>query len=67
MLETGKNRPALPVLYCVPIIAHRYYSVPIFILDRPFVSIGTDFFRYDIHNREGLESSDSESDTRRIG
>ena len=67
MWETGKNRPALRVLYYVPIIAHRYYSVPIFILDRPSVSNETDFFRYDIQNREGLESSDSESDTRRIG
>ena len=34
---------------------------------RPSVSIGTDFFRHDFHNGEGLERSDSESDTRRIG
>ena len=40
-------------------IPDRYGSVS--------VSIGTDFFRHDFRNREGLERSDSESDTRRIG
>ena len=48
-------------------MSDRYRSVPIFISDRPSVSIGTDFFRHYFHNGEGLERSDSESDTRRIG
>ena len=42
-------------------------SVPIFISDGPSVSTGTYFFRHDFCNGEGLERSDSESDTRRIG
>ena len=54
-------------LYYVSIIPDRYCSVPIFISDRPSVSIGTYFFRHDFRNGEGLERSDSESDTRRIG
>ena len=37
------------------------------ISDRPSVSIGMDFFWYNFHNGEGLERSDSESDTKRIG
>ena len=52
--------------YYVSIIPDRYRSVPIFISDRPSVSIGTDFLRHDFRNGEGLERSDSESDTRRI-
>ena len=55
------------VLYYVSIIPDRYGSVPIFISDRPSVSIGTYFFRHDFRYGEGLEHSDSESDTRRIG
>ena len=47
-------------------LRNGYRSVPIFISDRPSVSIGTDFFWHDFHNGEGLERSDSESDTRRI-
>ena len=54
-------------LYYVCIIPDRYGSVPILISDRPSVSIGTYFFRHDFRNGEGLERSDSESDTRRIG
>ena len=50
----------------VSIIPDRYRSVPIFISDKPSVSIGTEFFRHDFHNREGLERSDPESDSRRI-
>ena len=53
--------------YTVSIILDRYGSVPIFIWDRPSVSIGTYFFRHDFGNGEGLERSDSESDTKRIG
>ena len=60
------NSTALLNTYYVSIIPDRYRSVPIFISDRPSVSIGTDFFRHDFHNGEGLERSDSESDTRRI-
>ena len=51
----------------VSIIPDRYRSVPVFISDRLSVSIGTYFFRHDFCNGEGLERSDSESDTRRIG
>ena len=51
-------------LYYVSIIPDRYRSVPIFRLS---VSIGTDFFWHDFRNGEGLERSNSESDTRRIG
>ena len=58
---------SLVLLYYVSVIPDRYRSVPIFISDRPSVSIGTDFFRHDFHNGVGLERSDSESDTRRIG
>ena len=45
---------------------HCYRSVTTFISDRPSVSITTDFLRYDFRNGEGLERSDSESDTRLI-
>ena len=55
------------VLYYVSIIPDRYHCVPIFISDRPSVSIRADFLRHDFRNGEGLERSDSESDTRRIG
>ena len=48
-------------------IPDRYGTVPIFISNRLSVSIGTYFFQHDFRNREGLERSDSESDTRRIG
>ena len=51
----------------VSIIRDCYRSVPIFISDRAFVSIGTDFSRHYFHSGEGLERSNSESDTRRIG
>ena len=54
-------------LYYVSIIPDRNRSVSIFISDRPFFSIGADFFRHDFRKGEGLERSDSESDTRRIG
>ena len=54
-------------LYYVSMIPDRYHSVTIFILDRLSVSIGTDFFRHDFRNEEGLECSDSKSDTRCIG
>ena len=54
-------------LYYVSIIPDPYRSVPNFITERRSVSIGTDFFRHDFHNGEGLERSDSESDTRRVG
>ena len=54
-------------LYYVSIILDCYRSVPMFIPDRPSVSIGMDFFRHDFHNGEGLERSDSDSDPRRIG
>ena len=53
--------------YYVSIIPDRSASIPIFISDKPSVSIGTYFFRHDFPNGEGLERSDSESDTRRIG
>ena len=53
--------------YYVSIIPDRYRSVPVFISDRPSVSIGTDLFRHDFCNGEGLERSDSESGTKRIG
>ena len=53
-------------LYYVFIIPDRYLSIPIFISDMFSVSIGTDFFRLDFRNGEGLEHSDSGSDTRRI-
>ena len=53
--------------YTVSIIPDRYRSVPIYISDRPSVSIGTDFFRHDFHKGEGLERSDSESDKRHMG
>ena len=50
--------------YCyVSIKPNRYRSLPIFMSDRPSVSI----FWHDFHNGEWLESSDSPSDTRRIG
>ena len=49
------------------IIPDRYRSVPIFISDKPSVPIGTDVFRHDFRNGEGLEHTDSESDTGRIG
>ena len=45
----------------------RHRSVPIFILDRPSVSIRTDFLRHDFRNGGELERSDFECDTRRIG
>ena len=35
-------------------ILDRYRSVPVFISDRPFVFVGTDFFRHDFHNGEVL-------------
>ena len=62
----------LPVTTCflenfVSTIPDRYGSVPIFLLDRPSVSIGTDFFRQDFCNGEGLERSGSENDTRSTG
>ena len=50
----------------VSIIPDPHHSVTIFISDRLSVSIGTNFFRHDFHNGEGLERSDSESGTRRI-
>ena len=52
--------------YSVSIIPDRYHSVPMFISDRPSVSIEMDFFRHDFHNGEGLERCNSENDTRRI-
>ena len=54
-------------LYYVSIVPDRYRSVPVFISARSSVSIGTDFLRHDFCNEEGLERSDSESHTRRIG
>ena len=54
-------------LYYVSITPDRYRSVLIFISDRPSLSIGTYSFRHDFRKGEGLERSDSESDTRRIG
>ena len=65
VLDAIKNIPMH--LYYVSIIPDRYGSVPFSISDRPTVSIGTYFFRHDFRNGEGLEHSDSESDTRRIG
>ena len=35
-------------------IPDHYRSVLVFISDRPFVFIGTDFFRHDFHNGEVL-------------
>ena len=63
-----KNSPNafLLNLYYISIIPDRYRSVPTFISDRPSVSIETDLFRYVFNNGEGLERSDTESDTRRI-
>ena len=58
---------SLVLLYYVSVIPDRYRPVPVFISDRPSVSIRTDFFRHDFHNEVGLERSDSESDKRRIG
>ena len=55
-----------PIIYYVSIIPDRYGTIPIFVSDRPSVSIGT-FFQHDFRKGEGLERSDSESDTRRIG
>ena len=55
------------VLYYVSIIMDCYHSVPVFMSDRPSVSIETDFFRYDFRNEGGLERSNSENDTRRNG
>ena len=57
----------IKLLNYASIIPDRYRSVPIFISDRPSVSIRTDFLRHDFRNGEGLERSNSESDTRRIG
>lgn len=48
-------------------IPDRYGTVPIFISNRLSVAIGTYLFRHDFRNREGLERSGSESDTRHIG
>ena len=64
---TGHISKLKGLLYYVSVISDRYRSVPIFISDRLSVSIGKDFFRHDFRNGEGLERSDSESDTRRIG
>ena len=63
-----KNSPNafLLNLYYISIIPDRYRSIPIFISDRPSVSIETDLFPYVFNNGEGLERSDTESDTRRI-
>ena len=58
---------SLVLLYYVSVIPDRYRPVPVFISDRPSVSIRTDFFRHDFRNEVGLERSDSESDKRRIG
>ena len=63
----NKEQKSLSSLYYVSIIPDRYGSVPIFISDRPSVFIGTYFFWHDFGNGEGLEPSDSEIDTRRIG
>ena len=49
------------------ILPDQYRSVPIFISDKHSVSIRPDVFWYDLHNREDLERSDSESDTRHVG
>ena len=51
-------------LHHISIKPDRYRSVPIFISDTLSVSIGTDFFGHDFHNRERLERSDSDSDKR---
>ena len=65
---TEKHMKDFSLIYHhVSIIPDRYHSIPIFISDRPSVSIGTDFFRYDFHKGEELKRSDSESDTRHFG
>ena len=56
--------PALLLCFHIP---DCYRSVPVFVPGRSSVSIGTDFFGHDFHNREGLERFDSESEMRRIG
>ena len=45
------------------IILYRYRFVPVFVLDRPYASMKPDFFCHDFPKREGLERSDSKSDT----
>ena len=55
------------VLYYVSIILDCYHFVPVFMSDRPSVSIEIDSFRYDFRNGGWLERTNSENDTRRNG
>ena len=54
------------VFNTVFIIPDCYYVAPIFILNRSSVFIETNFLWHDFRNGEGLECSNSESDTRQI-